>query len=157
MSACLLLVDKYNGEVGHCWLMNLPFTPPTLYVVDWGKREWAHPSESNCQFFAYMCVYISVVRHSVNVVSYSFKTIHMPCASTYGQNIEKNTYTPSSYKCYTRTVGYTSEFYFRSLSLLVSNMNIQSSSRRALNSPQEQEDWRSWQLCRKAHAPYQMQ
>ena len=57
-----------------------------------------HTSELNCRFFIYICAYISVVHHSVNVGSYSFKTIHAPCACTYGRNIEKNVLT--SYKCY---------------------------------------------------------
>ena len=82
-----------------------------------------HTSESNCRFFiyyVYMC--ISVVRHSVNVGSYSFITIRAPHACMYGQNIEKNacTHTRSSrymncnVETYFRVLlhSFTSEFYF---------------------------------------------
>ena len=59
-----------------------------------------HTSESNCRFFIYICVYISVVHRSIDihVGSYLFITIHAPCACTYRRNIEKNVWT--SYKCY---------------------------------------------------------
>ena len=53
--------------------------------------------------YMYVCVYISVVCHSINVGSYSFKTIHAPHACMYRQNIEKNA-------CINFTVLLTSEF-----------------------------------------------
>ena len=75
-----------------------------------------YTSESNFADFSYMC--ISVVRRSVNVGSYSFKTIARRV------NIEENLCIQSSYKCYIKckvetyfTVSLTSE-----LSLLVSNI-----------------------------------
>ena len=54
-------------------------------------------------FLSLVCVYISVVRHSINVGSYSFKTIRAPHACMYRQNIEKNA-------CINFTVLLTSEF-----------------------------------------------
>ena len=59
---------------------------------------------------------------------------------TCGHNIKKNT---TKAVCFIRLLqSSTSEFWLKNLYLLVLNMDTQSTSRRALKSPQEQEDWR---------------
>ena len=88
------------------WFETLGKPPPLMYrmyevlpfnVIGASVSE-PHTSESNCWFFIYICVYISVVHRSIDIGSYSFITIRAPCACTYRRNIEKNAWT--SYKCY---------------------------------------------------------
>ena len=69
------------------------------------------------------------------------------CANyTCGQNIEKHTTKAvrffREFNCRVLLESLTSEFCLSNFYLLVLNMDTQSTSRRALELPQEQEDWR---------------
>ena len=97
-----------------------------------------HTSEFNCNFTYILLLLLSGVRRSINQVDIQ-NSERAECMC--GQNIRKNTWSNNL-----QLQSFTSEFCFRVLLedffcfALVLNMDTQSTSRKALKSPQEQED-----------------